>query len=66
MTTKPVPGLLALFLIVANSGCVTYRQFEGSTTNLSGNGNKTLQGTELKVRFASGETDYGGNYMVLG
>lgn len=44
-----------------------HREFDGSTTDLKGEGSKTSVDTPLKLRLSGpGKTADGGNYMVLG
>ena len=57
---------LALVLSGALMGCVTHREFRGSTTNLKGAGDQTSNTNFLKMSVeCSGITTNGGNYIVF-
>ena len=60
--------LLCLALVLSGllTGCVTQREFRGSTANLKSNGDLTSNTNFLKMSVAgSGVTTNGGNYLVL-
>ncbi|MGA9779160.1 MAG: hypothetical protein WBS33_12895 [Verrucomicrobiia bacterium] len=60
--------LLCLALVLSSllAGCVTQREFRGSTANLKGEGNQTSNTNFLKMSVTgSGVTTNGGNYIVF-
>jgi len=66
-TMKPKLILcLALVLSGVLTGCVTHREFSGSTANLKGDGEQTSAINTLKMRVAgSGTTTNGGSYIIF-